>query len=247
MNVREETKLPESEYLATEHHFSTNINLGWQKLDEYYARLDQSPIFCAAVVLHPRQKWRWFEKHWAGHREWIDQVKLSIEQLWRGYKNDEPAAQRQRSPDKVTVQVDEWSDDEEDAQSSIDQLAQYYAEPPHDRSLPVDKSPIPYWVAKKNVWPELAAMALDIYSVPAMSDEPERIFSQTGHILAPRRRSLTSKSMEQLMCMKSWLKQGIAHLDGSLFERTVMMIESEDTTAELEDLSDVSEEEYGNL
>ncbi|KAL1590775.1 hypothetical protein WHR41_00979, partial [Cladosporium halotolerans] len=78
---------------------------------------------------------------------------------------------------------------------------QYYAEPPHDRSLPVDKSPIPYWVAKKNVWPQLAAMALDIYSVPAMSDEPERIFSQTGHVLAPRRRSLTSKSMEQLMCM----------------------------------------------
>ena len=57
---------------------------------------------------------------------------------------------------------------------------QYYAEPPHDRSLPVDKSPIPYRVAKKDIWPQLAAMALDIYSVPAMSDEPERIFSQTG-------------------------------------------------------------------
>jgi hypothetical protein len=246
-DAREEAKLLESEYLATEHHFSTNINLGWQKLDEYYARLDQSPIFCAAVVLHPRQKWRWFEKHWAGHREWIDQAKLSIEQLWRGYKNDEPAGHRQRSTDRVAVQVDEWSDDEEDSQSSIDQLAQYYAEPPHDRSLPVDKSPIPYWVAKKNIWPELAAMALDIYSVPAMSDEPERIFSQTGHILAPRRRRLTSKSMEQLMCMKSWLKQGVAHLDGSLFERTVMTIDSENATAELEDPSDVSGEEYDSM
>lgn len=71
------------------------------------------------------------------------------------------------------MQVDEWSDDEEDVQLSIDQLVQYYAEPPHDRSLPVDMPPIPYWVAKKSVWPELAAMALDIYSVPAMSDEPE--------------------------------------------------------------------------
>jgi hypothetical protein len=183
---REGRRSPEPEYLAAEHHFSTNINLGWQKLDEYYARLDQSPIFCAAVVLHPRQKWRWFEKHWAGHKEWIDQAKLSIEQLWRGYKN----------PDTVSVQVDEWSDLEEDVKSSVDQLVQYYAEPPHDRSLPVEKSRIPYWVAKKNVWPELAAMVLDVYSVPAMSDEPERIFSQTGHILAPGRRGLTSKSME---------------------------------------------------
>jgi len=147
----------------------------------------------------------------------------------------------------VSVQVDEWSDDEVDAQSSIDQLVQYYAEPPYDRSLPVYKSPIHYWVAKKNVWLELAAMALDIYSVPAMPDEPERIFSQTGHILAPRRRSLTSKSMEQLMCMKSWLKQGIAYLDGSLFERMVMMTDSADVTAGLGDLSDVSDKEYDSM
>lgn len=145
------------------------------------------------------------------------------------------------------MQVDEWSDDEEDVQSSVDQLMQYYAEPPHDRSLPVDMSPIPYWVAKKSVWPELAAMALDIYSVPAMSDEPERIFCQTGHILAPRRRSLTSKSMEQLMCMKSWLKQGVAHLDGSLFARTVMVIDSANMTAGLEDISDVSDGEYDSV
>jgi len=246
-NDRKRKGSSEPEYLATEHHFSTNINLGWQKLDEYYARLDQSPIFCAAVVLHPRQKWRWFEKHWAGHQEWIDQAKVSIEQLWREYKNDEPAAQRQYPPAKASVQVDEWSDDEEGVQSSVDQLAQYYAEPPHDRSLPADKSPISYWIAKKNVWPQLATMALDIYSAPAMSDEPERIFSQTGHILAPRRRSLTGKSMEQLMCMKSWLKQGVAHLDGGIFEKAVITIDSSNVIAEVDNLSDVSDEEYDSM
>jgi hypothetical protein len=90
-------------------------------------------------------------------------------------------------------------------------------------------------------------MALDIFSVLAMSDEPERIFSQTGHILAPRRRSLTSKSMEQLMCMRSWLKYGVAHLDGSLFEKAVVMIDSANVTAELDDLSDVSDEEYDSM
>ncbi|KAI7151945.1 hypothetical protein KC331_g3353 [Hortaea werneckii] len=81
LNDRKERGSLDPEYLATEHHFSTNINLGWQKLDEYYARLDQSPIFCAAVVLHPRQKWRWFEKHWAGHKEWIDQAKVGIDRV----------------------------------------------------------------------------------------------------------------------------------------------------------------------
>ena len=87
-------------------------------------------------------------------------------------------------------------------------------------------------------------MALDIYSVPAMSDKPEWIFSQTGHILVPRRQSLTSKSMERLICMKSWLKQGIVHLGGSLFEKTLMTVDPADVTAGPEDPLDVSDEEY---
>jgi hypothetical protein len=46
-------------------HFSTNINLAWQKLDIYFNKTDVTPIYRAAVVLHPRLKWRWFERYWA--------------------------------------------------------------------------------------------------------------------------------------------------------------------------------------
>jgi hypothetical protein len=44
-------------------HFSTNINLAWQKLDVYFNKTDATPIYRAAVVLHPRMKWRWFERY----------------------------------------------------------------------------------------------------------------------------------------------------------------------------------------
>jgi hypothetical protein len=39
-------------------HFLTNINLAWQKLDTYFNKTDATPIYRAAVVLHPRLKWR---------------------------------------------------------------------------------------------------------------------------------------------------------------------------------------------
>jgi hypothetical protein len=42
------------------------INLAWQKLDEYYSKTDQSPIYVAAVVLHPGLEWKWLEKAWRG-------------------------------------------------------------------------------------------------------------------------------------------------------------------------------------
>jgi hypothetical protein len=45
-----------SAYTDVEHHFSTNINLGWQKLDNYYCLTDRTPTYLAAVVLHPRMK-----------------------------------------------------------------------------------------------------------------------------------------------------------------------------------------------
>ena len=41
------------------------------------------------------------------------------------------------------------------------------------------------------MWPQLAKMALDIYSTLLMSDELERVFSEGGNLLTPRRRQLS--------------------------------------------------------
>jgi hypothetical protein len=57
-------------------------------------------------------------------------------------------------------------------------------------------SPIPYWISKRSVWPELAQMALDVYSTVLMSDSPERVFSDTGHLLSPKRRTMTGEGVE---------------------------------------------------
>lgn len=53
-----------SENTESQKHFNTNINLGWQKINHYFSKTDSTPIYRAAVVLHPRLKWRWFNKYW---------------------------------------------------------------------------------------------------------------------------------------------------------------------------------------
>lgn len=40
------------------------VNLGWKKPDEYYQETDRSPVYVAAVILHPFLKWKWLEKAW---------------------------------------------------------------------------------------------------------------------------------------------------------------------------------------
>ena len=44
--------------IESETHFSTNINLSWQKANVYYTKTDAVPIYRVAVLLHPRLKWR---------------------------------------------------------------------------------------------------------------------------------------------------------------------------------------------
>ena len=49
----------------------TCINAAWAKVEKYYRLLDDSPVYAAAVLLHPGLKWQFFRKHWAKKKQWI--------------------------------------------------------------------------------------------------------------------------------------------------------------------------------
>ena len=41
---------------AIEDHYDININAAWSKLEKYYKKLDDTPVYYAAVLLHPNLK-----------------------------------------------------------------------------------------------------------------------------------------------------------------------------------------------
>lgn len=125
-------------------------------------------------------------------------------------------------PPPIVLQ-DEWS--RSNAIEGMDQLQLYELENPSEDLLRFD-SPIPYWLAKRTVWPQLAQVALDIYSTPAMSDEPERVFSIAGNTLNPRRRCLTGQAMQWLLCLRSWQNSNVIQLDQRLFGQAVITADS---------------------
>ena len=73
--------------IESETHFSTNINLGWQKANVYYTKTDAVPIYRVAVLLHPRLKWRWFERYWAKKPEWLKAARELVDKLWEQYRH----------------------------------------------------------------------------------------------------------------------------------------------------------------
>jgi hypothetical protein len=55
-------------------------------------------------------------------------------------------------------------------------------------------------------YPNLSRMALDILSIPAMSANPERLFSSAKLLISDLRNKLGMDIIEAFECLKSWYK-----------------------------------------
>lgn len=138
----------------------------------------KAAIHMAAVLLHPRLKWRWFEKYWKHKHSWIQDAKAAIDELWSLYKKQTVAIP---AAPPVVIHA-EWSEFDR-LQPLKDQLLQYTDER-GSADLSAYDSPLPYWINERRQWAQLAQMAFDIYSMPAMSDKPGRVFSIAGITLS---------------------------------------------------------------
>ena len=61
-------------------------------------------------------------------------------------------------------------------------------------------------------YPELRQWAFDTLSVPAMSAELERIFSQAKRTITSDRNRLLAENFEESQCLKHWLDHGLFSL-----------------------------------
>jgi hAT family protein len=52
-------------------------------------------------------------------------------------------------------------------------------------------------------------MAIDVLSIPAMSDEPERVFSGARRTISWDRARLGASTIERTQCLKSWMASGV--------------------------------------
>jgi hypothetical protein len=69
--------------------------------------------------------------------------------------------------------------------------------------------PLRWWIDHEADYPILAKMAFDLFSVPAMSSECERIFSQAKKVITDERNRINSDTVAAIECQKHLLRTGI--------------------------------------
>jgi hypothetical protein len=81
--------------------------------------------------------------------------------------------------------------------------------------------PIIYWVGLRDGYPSLAQMAIDVLFIPASSCECERMFSELGHSLEPRRRQISPQLLAAIQCVRRWHRAGFDQGDNSAAAATI--------------------------
>jgi hypothetical protein len=198
-------------------YIRASINNGWKKLNEYYDKLGESPLFAAAIILHPRFGISWLEATWVSEEQlaWVRDAKAGIKDYFtRWYdanqglceettKYDAAPRTMGQEDDQYTQWINSKTKKAFATGGSVGELEKYLRLEPQDT-----QDAIEWWRDHRASLPSLSSFALDVFAIPAMASDCERQFSLAKLTLTSQRLSMGADTLEHVQCLKNWVRQG---------------------------------------
>ncbi|KAG6979285.1 Zinc finger BED domain-containing protein RICESLEEPER 3 [Fusarium oxysporum f. sp. conglutinans] len=180
-------------------YIRASINNGWKKLNEYYDKLGESPLFAAAIILHPRFGISRLEATWVSEEQlaWVRDAKVGIKDYFTRCSKDE------RAKRMISTRINSKTKKAFATSGSVGELERYLRLEPQDT-----QDVIQWWRDHGASFPSLSSFALDVFAIPAMASDCERQFSLAKLMLTPQRLSMCSDTLEHVQCLKNWVRQG---------------------------------------
>lgn len=201
---------------APEDHFVINLKAAWAKANDYYEKLDDTPIYYTATLLHPYYS-TYCEQVWADKPDWLEANNSAFRALWAEY-NTPIVRPRRPQPSVRLYDMDDAIDSilapvnpEDETEDEYDRWKR--CEPRCGKDSEYAQEPIKYWMSLRDRYPNLSRLALDVLSIPASSCECERMFSELGDLLEPRRRNISPQLLAAIQCVRRWIRAGFSRDD----------------------------------
>jgi hypothetical protein len=206
--------------LSADHrtYFRASINNAWSKLDSYYAKLGDSPLFAAAIILHPRFSLAYLENNWNSDMQlgWAREAQRGLRDYYNRWYRDAvipEETQQVQNHQEATYEESEYTQWINSRRATADdagnELDRYYRlEPQNTHNV------IQWWIDHQAAFPTLSRLALDIFAIPAMATDCERAFSLAKLSLTSQRQRMSPDTLEALQCLKNWSRHGNLGLGG---------------------------------
>ncbi|KAL5550700.1 hypothetical protein UlMin_000876 [Ulmus minor] len=207
---------------GTDEYLRFMASMMWVKFQKYWA--DFSVILAIACILDPRYKMTFVELCYKkAHGEDSLEILLVRNKLYSLFdeyksKSSYPTTTSISSrANKATSHLEsmeveskldlfkEFGDitSEEFSYAHKSQLELYLDEPKMSRNVNFDV--LTFWKSHQYRYPELAAMARDVLSIPVSTVVSEAAFSVGGRVLDQYRSSLKPENVEAIICTRDWL------------------------------------------
>ncbi|PLW57257.1 hypothetical protein PCANC_02428 [Puccinia coronata f. sp. avenae] len=190
-----------------------------KKITKYLILALEKPAPICAMILDPRIKLCYFKKNesfLSAHsiskltaKDALTTFKLEAKRFDQSPSRMNPTSSQGTSGRKTkkakpmsAIESDVWGESTV-ANDLNDKIRQYIAEvkePSHTNILY-------YWANHTKVYPSLSEMAKCFLAIPATSAPSERVFSKSKTIFGSQRHSLSSSSVEHLLCVKEWYQK----------------------------------------
>ena len=202
-------------------YYKACVQTAWAKLNDYYTKTDATYVYRMAIALHPSYRMEYFNNCWWRKKDWIEDCKDVLQEAYNTYAAARVAAE-QLDDDTTSTSEDEF--DQFGKVSTGGRRAKKLrlktkwerwtnsAVPKQDKHI---NNPIHWWWNRRVEYPILYQIAMHIFSIPAMSSECERVFSQLRRLITFERTRLGDDTIESDECQKHWLASGCLALKDS--------------------------------
>lgn len=184
--------------------------------------MDQSPYYAAARILHPEHRTTWLKDKDGNPTDAYAACMMRVQSLWERFRREN----RLFSPsyDTLCKQADSSTNQAQplDRFEKLRQnLKQKHTRPQSEdefesycneaASYGIKIPALEWWLQdiQRKRWPQLSRWAIEILSIPSMSDKPERIFSGGRRTVTWDKTSMTAATLEQLECGRDWKREDL--------------------------------------
>ncbi|KZL65186.1 hat family dimerization domain protein [Colletotrichum incanum] len=224
-----------------------SIEMGWFILDKYYALVESTPVYAAAMLLDPSKRKHYLLQNWPG--EWHQKTIDAADSIWQkeyAHLPHEPLPAAAAAADidtshpsskkrveneldrlKRRLRVQPTSQEDEDTfMAFID-----------DKTIDLDAlkikiTPLQWWLfpEQRRRFPRLHRMAINILSIASSSAEPEQQFSGARRTQSWDRLRLSPENLQRLECMGNWFARKLISSEESL----AVIVEAVDMNDEMD-------------
>ncbi|KAG7403893.1 putative AC transposase [Fusarium oxysporum f. sp. raphani] len=145
--------------------------------EKYYQLTEQAPVYVAGILLHPALRKSYLSEQWKRNPAWVSNAVKAVRKIWSTEYKSYQLPDKQQEKGQELDEFDRWR---QKVYSTASEVKDEFDRFIYGSQVGIgQQTALQWWLepTQRENFPLLCRMAIDIFCIPPMSTEAERIFS----------------------------------------------------------------------